>query len=117
MIRRLGQILALITVLAATLNAQCAAACALVEPSGPANMADHSCCKHHKSSETPCVSTNAHATDATLDIYRASVPAPMTAVAAEWIGVSAPTALPPEPVASADTARRLRPLTSAILRV
>jgi hypothetical protein len=67
MIRRLLQFIAVITILAATLNAQCALACA-PQPE------DHSCCKHHHSQKSGCSQLNVHANDATLDVHRATPP-------------------------------------------
>jgi hypothetical protein len=67
MIRRLLQFIAVLTILAATLNAQCALACA------PAPE-DHSCCKHHHSQKSDCSQLNVHAGDATLDVHRATPP-------------------------------------------
>lgn len=87
MIRRVLQMIAVMTVLAAILNAQCAAACA------PAAQ-DHSCCKHHKSN---CSQLDVHSTDATLDIHRADPPAPIISagIVADTLEITA--LLCPEP--------------------
>jgi hypothetical protein len=46
----LTQVVALTMAIAAIVNAQCFASCAMVSPSA----SDHACCPHHKSSGAPC---------------------------------------------------------------
>jgi hypothetical protein len=99
MLRRLSQVVALVTVLAATVNAQCAVACSLLTmaaaPAGAVSYTahatsgtnDHACCPHHRGQQTQptpgssCPQTVSHSNDARLEVSRLSFPAPMPAVA------------------------------------
>ena len=88
MIRRLLQLVALVTVLAATVNAQCSLACGFTNMQAESKAQDHSCCHHHRAPQTQhspsdsCPQVNLHSNDARLDVSRATLPGPVVAVAA-----------------------------------
>jgi hypothetical protein len=89
MLRWLARTVALLTVLTATVNAQCAISCELLTPQTE-QQEDHSCCRHHRAPAHSCVQLDSHKTSARLDVHRAVVPEPLLALQTEGIRLSAP---------------------------
>jgi hypothetical protein len=89
MLRWLARTVALLTVLAATVNAQCAVSCALVTAQTE-QKEDHSCCRHHRVPARSCVQLDSHQSNARLDIQRAVVPEPALLVQTRSIELNAP---------------------------
>jgi hypothetical protein len=107
MIRRFAQIVALVTVMAAAVNAQCALSCALLNAQTESRVQDHSCCRHHKAPAHSCPALNEHSADARLDAQRVSIPVLIAIAPMErTVGVPATEAIlhsprrvpPPDPV-------------------
>src|SRR5947209_5718586 len=72
MVRRFGQIVAMLTVLTATVYAQCSLSCALLNAPIQPQTQDHSCCPHHGSGDGnapghSCKTASAHSTEVRLD--------------------------------------------------
>jgi len=93
MTRRLAQILAVVTMMASIVNAQCAISCSFlstVESSRASQVLggqeDHSCCPHHGSPDrqppgTPCDHTTTRADAARLEINGVAAPIVVPVVA------------------------------------
>jgi hypothetical protein len=89
MLRWLARTVALLTVLAATVNAQCAVSCALI--TAPTEQKeDHSCCRHHRVPAHSCLELDSHRSNARLDVHRAVVPEPALLVQTRSIELTAP---------------------------
>jgi hypothetical protein len=100
MIRRLAQIVAMLTVVAAVVNAQCAISCSLLTMSAASTNSplqatqgdDHACCPHHRQSQTSqtqqapagsCPQAGSHSNDARIEANRVPVSAPVLAAVVE----------------------------------
>lgn len=90
MLRGVAQIVSLVTILAATSNAECAISCALIAMTpalsgtpvqATAHQEDHACCPHHRQSDTgtgpanPCPKINSQPSNARIESNHISIPA------------------------------------------
>jgi hypothetical protein len=101
MLKRLAQVLPLVTILAMTSNAECAISCALTSMMMPASSGapaqiaghqeDHACCPRHRQSHTgtspakSCPQVNSQFDNARIESNRISIPAltPLTGFEAQ----------------------------------
>lgn len=76
--KQLLQLIALILVMTAALNAQCFATCAITSVAHPP---DHACCPHHKSAHTDTVQAPSLPVALAFEIVPQLIPAQVTSLA------------------------------------
>ncbi len=94
------QLIALILVMTAALNAQCFATCAITSVAQPP---DHACCPHHKATHADTVQAPSLPAALAFEIAPQLIPAPITSRA----DFAATTLLPPPNRPALTTALRL----------
>jgi hypothetical protein len=98
--KRLLQVIALILVMTAGINAQCFATCAITSVAQPP---DHACCPHHKSVHSDTVQAPGLPVALAFEITPQLIPAPIVSLA----DFATTTFLPPPSRPALPTALRL----------